>query len=365
MTWQRALWAGAIVSAPIFVGAAGGRERGDVVDARPDAADPTGPAAVAAAEVAGVVSLAGGGRVEDAVVYLEPLDAPRPAAPRAAAAARAAAPAAAPAALPAAPAPRDSVRLLWAAVRELSAVARDLRDRVAALRAGDAPRADAAPPRTPALAAIDSAARGELARADAARAEAARAEAARAELARAEPPRPPEPAAPRPEPSRAEILMRQKTFLPHVRVVGTGGTVEWPNRDPFSHNVFSNTPGGTFDLGLYPRGESRGAAFRRPGVYEVFCNIHPRMSAYVVAVPSPFHTRPAAGGRFTLGAVPVGRYRVRVWHERARAPFAQEIAVTERGAPRVVAALDAREYRAQPHPNKFGQPYARVARDEY
>jgi hypothetical protein len=100
-------------------------------------------------------------------------------------------------------------------------------------------------------------------------------------------------------------------------------------------------------------------------VYEVFCNIHPRMSAYVVAVPSPHHARPDAAGRFTLAGVPAGRYRVRVWHERARAPFAQEITVGERGAPRVVAALDAREYRAQAHPNKFGQPYARVTRDEY
>jgi hypothetical protein len=89
------------------------------------------------------------------------------------------------------------------------------------------------------------------------------------------------------------------------------------------------------------------------------------MSAYVVAVPSPYHARPGAGGRFSLGEVPAGRYRLRVWHERARAPFAQEIAVGERGAPRVVAALDAREYRPQAHPNKFGQPYARTARDEY
>jgi plastocyanin len=248
-------------------------------------------------------------------------------------------------------APADSVRLLWGAVRELNVVARDLRDRLAAIRTGDPRRADAATPRTPTLAAIDSAARGlEPAR-----------EAPR-DVVRAEPAAPP---APRPEPLRADIVMQQKTFLPHVRVVGTGGTVEWPNRDPFSHNVFSNTPGGSFDLGLYPRGESRGATFRRPGVYEVFCNIHPRMSAYVVAVPSPYHARPGAGGQFSLGGVPAGRYRLRVWHERARAPFAQEIVVSDRGAPRVVAALDARDFRAQPHPNKFGQPYARVVRDEY
>jgi len=292
------------------------------------------------------VTLAGGGQVQDAVVYLEPLDEPRPAPARPAPVVRA------PAAAPVVAAPRDSVRLLWGAVRELSTVARDLRDRIAALRAGEPTRVDAAAPRTPTLAALDSAARGDVARAEPLRVE--------------EPaPVPAPPPRPRPEPLATEIVMRQKTFLPHVRVVGTGGTVAWPNRDPFSHNVFSNTPGGTFDLGLYPRGESRGAAFRRPGVYEVFCNIHPRMSAYVVAVPSPHHARPDANGRFTLTGVPAGRYRLRVWHERARTPHAQELAVTERGTPRVAVTLDAREYRPQPHANKFGQPYARVARDEY
>jgi plastocyanin len=339
MTWQRAIWTGAIVGAPIFVGAAGAREWAGRETVAHDA-----PAAVAAAEVSGVVTLTGGGRVQDAVVYLEPLDPPRVAvAPR---------PVAAPAAARAvATEPADSVRLLWGAVRELHLVARDLRDRVSALRTGDARRADVAAPRTPALAALDSAAGGAALR-----------EAAPT-VARA--PEPAAPTPPRPEPRHADIVMQQKTFLPHVRVVGVGGTVEWPNRDPFSHNVFSNTPGGTFDLGLYPRGESRGAAFRRPGVYEIFCNIHPRMSAYVVAVPSAHHTRPGAGGEFSLAAVPAGRYRVRVWHERARAAFAQEIVVGERGAPRVVAALDARQFRPQQHANKFGQPYARVVRDEY
>jgi hypothetical protein len=149
MAWQRAVWAGAVVGAPIIAGAAGGREWGGASRAA---------AAPAAGEVAGVVTLAGGGRLEDAVVYLEPLDPPR----AAAAAAAPRAPAARPTAAPAAPA--DSVRLLWGAVRELGLVARDLRDRVSALRAGDARRADAAAPRTPTLAALDSAARGDAPR---------------------------------------------------------------------------------------------------------------------------------------------------------------------------------------------------------
>lgn len=329
MTWQRYAMAGAILSAPILAARHSARE-----------------GAHASGDVTGTLTLLGAGAdaaVGDAVVYLEPLgepvEAPRPAP----------APVVAPAAVT--PAPRDSVRLLWGAVRELNAVARDLRDRVSELRTGAPARPDA-PPVTPALATIDSAASRGAAR-----------------PAPPPAPRAPEPAAVvtlRSADPRGEIAMRQKTFLPHVRVVAAGGTVAYPNRDPFSHNVFSNTPGGSFDLGLYPRGESRGAAFQRAGVYAVFCNIHPRMSAYVVAVPSGYYARPGAGGRFVIADVPPGRYRVRAWHERAREPVARVVTVAGRGAPGVDLTLDARGYRPQPHANKYGQPYARTTTgDEY
>jgi hypothetical protein len=198
MTWQRAVWAGAIASAPIFVGVAGAREW-PAAGGSP-ASGPADRPAPAVAEVAGVVTLAGDGRVQDAVVYLEPLDLPRPAPAAAARPEPLPSPAVA-----AAPAPRDSTRLLWGAVRELGLVARDLRDRVAALRTGNPARVDAAAPRTPMLAALDSAA--------APAAPPPRAEPAR--VAEAAPPAPP-----RAEPSRADIVMRQKTFLPHVQVVG-------------------------------------------------------------------------------------------------------------------------------------------------
>jgi plastocyanin len=337
MTWHRAVWVGFVVGGPSIL--AYHRTRtGEVVP--PGAAAPV-PAAAAVA-VSGTVTVLGAGtRVRDAVVYLEPLDEARPVA----------APRPAPRAVPTAATvgPRDSTRLLWGAVRELAAVTRDLRARLGG--AG----APARPPATPTLAVIDSAAAGLSAAPAAPVAEPAPDPAAAARLA----------AARAASATRAEILMRQKTFLPHVRVVPAGGAVDWPNRDPFSHNVFSNTPGGAFDLGLYPRGESRGAAFRRPGVYAVFCNIHPRMSAYVVSVPAPYYAQPGPDGRWTIADVPPGRYRLRVWHEQAREQAARPITVSASGAAPVAVTLDAREYRAQPHANKFGQPYARAARDEY
>jgi hypothetical protein len=160
------------------------------------------------------------------------------------------------------------------------------------------------------------------------------------------------------------IAMRQKEFIPHVRVVEVGGAVEYPNRDPFSHNVFSSTPGGAFDLGLYPRGESRAAVFRRPGAYSIFCNIHAKMSAFVIAVPSPHYAHPSSDGRFSIDGVPPGRYRLRVWHERAPEQ-ATVVTVGDRGLGDVAVTLDARTFRPASHLNKFGQPYPAAGRDDY
>ncbi len=158
-------------------------------------------------------------------------------------------------------------------------------------------------------------------------------------------------------PTRAEIGMESKRFIPRVRVVPLGSTVEFPNLDPFRHNVFSNAGPSGFDLGLYGRGERRGARFERPGVQPIFCNIHSRMVAYVVAVATPHFAQAAPDGHFHLVNVQPGRYMLRSWHERG-GETAREVEVTASGLADVELTLDARGYQPVPHKNKFGQAYA-------
>jgi plastocyanin len=160
------------------------------------------------------------------------------------------------------------------------------------------------------------------------------------------------------------IAMRGRKFVPHVRVVRAGGTVSFPNRDPFSHNVFSNSALGAFDLGLYRRGASRSATFQRPGVYPIYCNIHHRMVSFVVAAPTPHVARPGADGRFTLTGIAPGTYLLRAWHERAL-EVSQRVVVGAGGATEVHVVLDAREYVPAPHLNKFGLPYTVTRADRY
>lgn len=168
----------------------------------------------------------------------------------------------------------------------------------------------------------------------------------------------------RTRPTSATIAMNERTFLPRVRVVTPGSKVEFPNQDPFRHNIFSTTRGAVFDLGLYPTGESKDATFRRAGAFPVYCNIHPRMTAFVVVAPTPWYTTAGADGRWSISDVPAGEYTLHVWHERAEA-VEQEVTVAAAGAPGTDVTIDARGFRFAQHKNKFGQEYDRTGRDRY
>src|SRR5205823_7225951 len=161
------------------------------------------------------------------------------------------------------------------------------------------------------------------------------------------------------------IAMRGREFLPHVAIVRSGGSVAFPNEDPFSHNVFSNVELGAFDLGLYRRGATRAATFGRAGVYPIYCNIHSMMVSFVVAVPSPWSTQPDGTGHFLLRGVPAGRYTIHAWHEHGVREVTRDIVVPNAGLAALQLVIDARTHVDGPHLNKFGRPYALIRDDRY
>jgi len=160
-------------------------------------------------------------------------------------------------------------------------------------------------------------------------------------------------------PGNFQIGITDKTYAPHVLVIPLGATVTFPNNDPFNHNVFSVSDSESFDLGLYGRGEAKSHTFARAGLVRVFCNVHPRMVAYVHVMASRLFTQPAGDGLFTLAGVPPGRYRLHVWHERSPLEVVKEIAVGAGAAAvtDVPVTLNARGYRWAPHKNKYGRNY--------
>lgn len=106
-------------------------------------------------------------------------------------------------------------------------------------------------------------------------------------------------------------------FVPRVLAIQTGATVKFHNSDPIMHNVFSPSGRGAgFDLGTYPRTESRAFTFSNPGTFVVLCHVHPEMAAWVRVVPTPYHAVTDTDGKFSLDDVPEGTYQLRAWHRR-------------------------------------------------
>ncbi len=165
-----------------------------------------------------------------------------------------------------------------------------------------------------------------------------------------------------PLPANSVIALNSRQFSPRVRVVMEGSKVEFPNQDPFSHNVFSKMNGG-FDTGTYGRGKVREQTFREPGVYALYCNVHPRMTAFVITLKTPYYTQAGLDGRFVLDSVPPGRYTLHAWHDRT-AEVVRDITVRGAGASLRVD-LDARGYKYVQHKNKFGQVYTSASGDRY
>jgi len=172
-----------------------------------------------------------------------------------------------------------------------------------------------------------------------------------------------------PSQEKYTLLQKNKMFTPHLLVVPVGTEVQFPNADPFFHNVFSLFDGKRFDLGLYEAGSSKAVTFSREGVSYIFCNIHPEMSAVVLALSTPLYKISDSSGAFHFHDIAVGEYELHLWVEGVPANALDKL------TRRVHVAADTRDLGAIPvpgtlqrdgsHSNKFGQPYDKSEKSPY
>ena len=131
-----------------------------------------------------------------------------------------------------------------------------------------------------------------------------------------------------PAAAQEKVVLDQRNlaFAPHVLAVRVGTVVDFPNNDKVFHNVFSFRDGKKFDLGMYPKGAVKPIRFDKPGLARLFCNIHPNMAAYVMAVDSPYFAVSSETGAFTITRVPPGSYTYHAWRPGGQ-PLTGSIAV--------------------------------------
>ena len=163
-----------------------------------------------------------------------------------------------------------------------------------------------------------------------------------------------------------QLVQKDKSFQPPLVVIPVGGKVEFPNRDPFFHNVFSLFDGKRFDLGLYESGTTRFVQFDKPGISFIFCSIHAQMSAVVIALATPYYAVSDARGDLSIPNVPPGRYQLQVFHSAVAADdlraLSREITVAP-GETTIGTFTLTESAAAVAHKNKYGRDYDRPEPD--
>jgi plastocyanin len=170
----------------------------------------------------------------------------------------------------------------------------------------------------------------------------------------------------RKSPATFQMMTRGKMLVPHVLAIPVGSTVEFPNDDPISHNLFSLSSSNSFDLGLYRKGAGKSHKFDVPGLVNVYCNVHPNMSSVIHVMSTPYYVFADASGNYAITDVPPGKYRLVAWNELG-GQTETPVEVSGGGAVsgNLSVTLDSRNYRATQHTNKLGKPYEAPGLKDY
>jgi len=118
-------------------------------------------------------------------------------------------------------------------------------------------------------------------------------------------------------PPGKHVVMDQKDlmFTPRVLPILSGTTVDFLNSDIVLHNVFTPTKcAGSFNLGTWPKGESRSHTFNDPGCFvTILCDVHPDMQAWIAVLQNPYFAKTDSSGNYEIKNIPKGTCEIKVW----------------------------------------------------
>lgn len=153
-------------------------------------------------------------------------------------------------------------------------------------------------------------------------------------------------------PKKGVIEQRGREFFPRLAAISVGSTLAFPNFDTVFHNVFSSSPAAAFDLGIYKVGEAREYTFTKEGIVRLGCNLHANMSAYIAVVAAPSYVVTDEQGAFTFRRLAPGKYKLRAWSTKSKAPITQDVTI-KAGKNEIAVGVSA-DAPAGPAPDKFG-----------
>lgn len=127
-----------------------------------------------------------------------------------------------------------------------------------------------------------------------------------------------------------EIDQKECVFIPHVKIVPPGSTVDLLNSDDVMHNIHTWSIKNTaFNEGVAGGGKLP-KTFEHSETIKITCDVHKWMSAWLIVQSNPYYAITDESGKFKLEGVPAGTYTVQVWQE-ALGKTTQEVTVSAGG----------------------------------
>jgi plastocyanin len=156
------------------------------------------------------------------------------------------------------------------------------------------------------------------------------------------------------ESQRHVMDMEEKIYAPGNMVINTGDSVSFVNKDKIRHNVFSSSGENAFDLGTYGAGLQRGVTLKSDGIVKIYCNIHPKMAAFVAVDETGISRLASVDGQFQFDNLPSGDYQISVWNVRGE--LTRAVSLNSESVD-LALTLDTSKYKPAEHANKFGEEY--------
>jgi plastocyanin len=119
---------------------------------------------------------------------------------------------------------------------------------------------------------------------------------------------------------KTPVTLDQKgcTYVPHVMGIMVGQPYRILNSDGILHNIHTLPKvNPSFNKGMPATLKETSTVFAKPeAVFNIKCDVHPWMSAYVAVFTHPFYSVTGTDGKFNITGLDPGTYEITAWHEK-------------------------------------------------
>jgi plastocyanin len=107
-------------------------------------------------------------------------------------------------------------------------------------------------------------------------------------------------------------------YVPHVMGIMVGQPYRILNSDGILHNVHTLPKiNSSFNRGQPATVKEVTTSFPKPeGMFQIKCDVHPWMSAYMGVFTHPFFSVTKTDGKYTISGLDAGTYEITAWHEK-------------------------------------------------